>query len=175
MPRDRSLYALGGLFLPRWSSSRPSGARCRPLYTLGGMFFLLLLAGCFLVSGERIFKTPRPSGGEVQIRFVSADGEAERRISLGRPLAWVRLDVNVEVDWGKLSVEVIGEDLVPLLGVQARYGQAGQGGTLARSDVDGTIRLRVRAHEARNGRYTIRYTFQIPPTPTLTPTPVPAR
>lgn len=138
-------------------------------------FFFLLLAGCFLVSGERLFETPRPSGGEVEVRFVSADGEAERRISLGRPAAWVRLEITVEVDWGELSVEVIGEDLVPLLAVRARYGQAGQGTVLARSDVDGTIRLHVQASEARNGRYTIRYTFQVPPTPTPTLTPTPAK
>ncbi len=147
----------------------------RFLHTLGGMLLLLLLTGCFLVSGERLFETPRPSGGEAQVRFVSADGETERRISLGRPLAWVRLEVTVEVDWGELSVEVIGEDLVPLLRVRARYGQAGQGTTLARSDVDGTIRLRVRASEARNGRYTVRYTFQASPTPTPTPVPTPTR
>lgn len=139
------------------------------------MLFFLILAGCFLVSGERTFQTPGPSGGEVQVRFVSADGETERRIPLGRPLAWVRLEVLVEVDWGELSVEIIGKDLVPLLGVRARYGQAGQGTTLARSDVDGTIRLHVQASEARNGRYTIRYTFQVPPTPTPTLTPTPAK
>jgi len=139
---------------------------------LGGIGLLLLLTGCFLVSGERRLETPGPSGGEVQVRFVSADGEGERRIPLGRPLALVRLEVTVEVDWGELSLQVIGEDLVPLLSVRSRYGQAGQGTTLARSDADGAIRLRLRADEARNGRYTLRYTF-LPPTPVPTPSPTP--
>lgn len=164
-------YPPGG----RWNAVRARWASGRKfLYTLGGML-LLLLTGCFLVSGERLFRTPGPAGGEVQVRFVSADGETERRISLGRPLTPVRLEVTVEVDWGELDVEVIGEGLVSLLHVRARYGQAGQGTVLARSDVDGSIRLRVRANEARNGRYTIRYTFQESrPTPTPTPAPIPS-
>ncbi len=167
----RFSYPLGSI----WSAVRAKWAPGRKfLYSLGGML-LLLLTGCFLVSGERLFQTPGPTGGEVQVRFVSADGETERRISLGRPLTPVRLEVAVEVDWGELDVEVIGEGLVPLLRVQARYGQAGQGTVLARSDVDGSIRLHVRANEARNGRYTIRYTFQGgKPTPTPTPTPIPS-
>ncbi|MGB9722791.1 MAG: hypothetical protein ACP5OO_08250 [Chloroflexia bacterium] len=142
-------------------------------YALAGMGLFLLLTGCFIVSGERLSETPLPSGGEIQVRFVSADGEAERRVSLGRPLAPVKLEVAVQVDWGELSVEVIGEDLVPLLNVRARYGQAGQGTALARTDADGQIRLHLRADEARNGRYTIHYFWSPTPTPLPSPTPTP--
>lgn len=142
-----------------------------------GLFIalLLLLSGCFLISGQRISEEPPGTGlvGEWSAAFVSADGEDEVEFLVERPDVPVYLDVTATVEWGELILEFNPADAEEedLVTVEARYGRTDRNQAVVRSDEAGLVHFTLRAVEARNGSYTILYRFQAPPTPTPTPTP----
>lgn len=136
------------------------------------LFLLLLLAGCYLVSGQQIDQVPLAGEeeGRYAVEFVSADGVTEADLQIGLPDVPVRLLVSAEVEWGELALEFYDPDGSPVLTVESRYGRPGRGIEFTRSNEEGLVHYQVRAHEAKKGTYTIRYRIQEKPTPTPTPT-----
>jgi len=135
----------------------------------GGFVLLLLLTGCYLVSGERTETVPleEPDGaGELTVRFVSADGETENSLATGYPLTDMVVDVVVVAEEGELTLEIISARRTPPLAVSGRYGMAGQGVANVQTDGAGEIKYRITASEVRNGNYVIRYRIRVTPTPT---------
>jgi hypothetical protein len=140
------------------------------------VLLLFLLAGCYLVSGERVDTMPmtetRP--GVYTVRFVSADGQAYRDVQTGMANVPVIVDVSSQTQQGELIIAVLDVYSSPEFTVTARYGLQGQGNGVIRTDDEGRITLRIGATEARSGAYTVRFRLQVPPTPTPTSPPTPA-
>ncbi len=138
---------------------------------------LLILAGCYLVSGERVETVPLEGDGEgtLLVEFVSADGRTRREFLTGQLVVDLSVVVTATTEWGELRLEILDADLSTALVVESRYGLAGAGQTVIKTDGAGRINYRVIAQEVRKGAYSLRYQVaETPPTPTPTPEPTPS-
>ena len=148
-----------------------------PLLLAAFLAALFLLAGCYLVSGERVetFLIDETRPGVYTAHFVSADGRQYREIEAGLPGVPVVVDVSARTEEGQLVLELLDIDYAPALTVTARFGLQGQGSAAVRTDGAGRIVLRISANEAHEGTFTLRYRLAAPltPTPTSPPTPAP--
>lgn len=140
------------------------------------LMLLVLLAGCYLVSGERVDTMPltvtRP--GVYTASFVSADGQAYRDVQTGIATAPVVVEVSSQTEQGELVIEVLNVASSPVFTATARFGLPGQGSGVIRTDSAGRFVLRITATEAHSGTYTVRFRLQVTPTPTSTLPPTPA-
>ena len=137
--------------------------------------FLVLLGGCFLQAAREETLVPIDTGGmEHQITFYRSDTTGEwvqQAIDLGTSAQMVEVNVFAQVKEGDLEVQILeANDDREAFTVKADA-DGEQAGQVVRTDDVGNLQYRVRALNAFNGSYTIRYTP--PPTPTPTPTPLP--
>ncbi len=146
-----------------------------PWGRLGTLFLLLclLLAGCYLASGERVHRRPFRQGhdGSVSGTFVSAEGTHRDTLQVGKPYAPVRLSLTAEVKQGELTLTFFYPDGSTAWEGTARSDRPLTAVTYLRSDHQGLVYYHLQAYEAREGSYTITYRIQEPPTPTPTPSP----
>ena len=137
------------------------------------LLLLFLVAGCYLVSGERaetrVLEGDLP--GSHTVRFVSADGQRYQKIAVGPPNAPLVVELSAATEQGQLTVGVLDRGGDPVFATTASMGLAEVVSGTVRTDEEGRLSLLIEAIEAHSGSYTVRFRLAAPLTPTPTSPP----
>jgi hypothetical protein len=120
------------------------------------LFSVLLLSGCFLISGPTRSADRTADGGNVFVSFVSAEGNDTQSVATNFPSQQLQVTVFAQNRNGQMRIEVLDPQGSVVLSVegtaQERVGQA-----VVQTDPAGVFRYRVRATGAQRGSFTILY------------------
>lgn len=128
-------------------------ALCFTLYAL----CLLLLSGCLLMSGERTSTNLQSGSGNLSTEFVSAEGAEIRALKVAEETRNVQVFAIVTVESGDLRLDILQPDGAVVFAIESRPDEQVTRSALVQTDDRGTIRYRVVAQGARNGRYQLLF------------------
>lgn len=138
------------------AESSKSRVQIHGLFVLCSLFSVLLLSGCFLVSGATRSADQTADGGNVFVSFVSAEGTETQVVTTSFPSQQLEVTVFAQNRRGQIRIEVLDPQGSVVLSVegtaQERVAQA-----LVQTDSQGVFRYRVRATGAQRGSFTILY------------------
>lgn len=131
-------------------------ARRPPRHVAGPLFgaaLLLLLSGCMLMSGEVSSADRQERGGNLVTRFVSAEGQSERRFKVADGPVSVQVIAIVAVESGDLRIDLLQPDGAVVFSVEGRPDNEVTRSGQVQTDDQGQVRFRVVTRGARNGSY----------------------
>lgn len=123
----------------------------------------LLLVACESLSATGSSETANAGafGGDVTVRYQKANGSVSESIETqGEPDQVLDAIVTLTVEQGAFKIELLGEDEVMTLVLEARDGQTVSGEGQMVLDSFSEANYRVTATEAENVEYTINYAFR---------------
>jgi hypothetical protein len=125
----------------------------------------LLLVACegYSQTGASSKMQSDMNGGDLAVRVRKASGTAEQDIELddgGASGLILEADVTLSVEKGIFRIELLGEDGVVTLELEARDGAPASGHGQMVIDSFGDATYRVTAEEAENVEYTISWTYR---------------
>lgn len=141
-------------------TSRAKSTRSRTysqgLFVLCALCSVLLLSGCFLISGATRSADQTADGGNVFVSFVSAEGTETQTVTTNFPSQQLEVTVFTQNRNGQIRIEVLDPQGSVVLSIEGTA-QEGVEQALVQTDAEGTFRYRVRATGAQRGSFTILY------------------